>query len=118
MIFQKTALFFLSGRLPELAKAILSVFPLDSFVSEPVFRMEVVGKPDELVGCHKDMRNILDETSDRRWEIGSIERHAFYERAKNAYAVVCAAGERETLWMFHLYQGSYRPRWRSDMSGE
>ena len=48
--------------------------------------MEVVGNPDELVGCHKDMRNILDETSDRRWEIGSIERHAFYERAKNAYA--------------------------------
>ena len=35
--------------IPELAKAILSVFPLDSFVSEPVFRMEVVGKPDELV---------------------------------------------------------------------
>ena len=56
--------------IPELAKAILSVFPLDSFVSEPVFRMEVVGKPDVLVGCHKDMRNILDETSDRRWEIG------------------------------------------------
>jgi len=70
LIFQKTALFFLSGRLPELAKAILSVFPLDSFVSEPVFRMEVVGKPDELDGCHKDMRNILDGTSDRRWEIG------------------------------------------------
>ena len=32
--------------IPELAKTILSVFPLDSFVSEPVFRMEVVGKPD------------------------------------------------------------------------
>ena len=72
--------------IPELAKAILSVFPLDSFVLEPVFRMEVLGKPDELIGCHKDMRNILDETSDRRWEIGSIERHAFYERAKNACA--------------------------------
>ena len=53
--------------IPELAKAILSVFPLESFVSEQVFRMEVVGKQDELVGCHKDMRNIPDVTSDRRW---------------------------------------------------
>lgn len=95
--------------IPELAKAILSVFPLDSFVSEPVFRMEVVGKPDELVGCHKDMRNILDETSDRRWEIGSIERHAFYERAKNAYAVVCAAGERRPYGCFIFIKGVIGP---------
>ena len=70
------------------------------FVSGPVFRMEVVGKQDEMVGCHKDMRNILDETSDRRWEIGSIERHVFYERAKNAYAVVCTAGERRPYKCF------------------
>ena len=38
--------------IPEVARAILSVFPLDSFVPEPVFRMEVVGRPEEWVECH------------------------------------------------------------------
>ena len=95
--------------IPQLARAIFFVFSLDSFVSEPVFRMEVVGKPDELVGCHKDMINILDETSDRSWEIGSIERHAYYERAKNAYAVVCAAGERRPYKCFIFIKGVIGP---------
>ena len=55
------------------------------------------------------MRNILDETSDRRWEIGSIERHAFYELAKNAYAVVCAAGERRPYKCFIFIKGVFGP---------
>ena len=93
----------------ELAKAVLSVLPLDSFVTEPVFRMEVVGNKDELVECHHEMRTILDDTSDRRWEMGSIERHAFYERAKNAYAVVCAAAERRPYGCFILVKGVLDP---------
>ena len=32
------------------AKAILSVFPLDSFIESPILRMEIDGKPDELRG--------------------------------------------------------------------
>ena len=47
---------------------------------------------------------VVDETSDREWKIGSIERHAFYERARNAYAVVCAGGERRVR-MFCADQG-------------
>jgi L-fucose mutarotase/ribose pyranase (RbsD/FucU family) len=35
------------------------------------------------------MRNILDETSERHWGMCFIERHTFYERAKNSYAVIC-----------------------------
>ena len=35
--------------IPELAKDVLSVLQLDSFLAEPVFRMEVVGNKDELV---------------------------------------------------------------------
>ena len=30
---------------------------------------------------HKDMRNILDENSERRWEMGFIARHVFFEKA-------------------------------------
>jgi L-fucose mutarotase len=95
--------------IPAAAHAILSVFPLDSFVEEPVLRMEVVGSPDEEVGCHLDMRAAMDKHADRTWAMGHIERHAFYERARNAYAVVCAAGERRPYGCFILVKGVIGP---------
>ncbi len=67
---------------PDAADAILSVFPLDSFVDYPVLFMEVVGKPDEVLEVHQDLKKCLDRFSDRDWSMGSIESHAFYERAK------------------------------------
>lgn len=91
--------------IPQAAEAILSVFPLDSFVDHAVWRMEVVGKPDELVPCHHDMQRVVRETSGDQWTMGSIERYAFYERARNAYAVVSAAGERRAYGCFVLVKG-------------
>ena len=93
----------------ELAKAILSVFPLDSFVKEPILRMEVDGNPDEWVECHRDLKKIVDVTSDRQWEIGSIERQDFYDRARSAYAVVCAGAERRPYGCFVLIKGVIGP---------
>lgn len=63
--------------IPELAKAVLSVLQLDSFLAEPVFRMEVVGSKDELVACHHEMRTILDDTSDRHWEMVQLKAMHF-----------------------------------------
>lgn len=95
--------------IPAAAGAILSVLPLDSFIEEPVVRMEVVGSPDELVECHRDMRKALDETSDRTWKMGSIERYAFYEEAGKAFAVVSASGERRPYGCFLLTKGVIAP---------
>ena len=54
--------------IPEAAKAILSVFPLDSFLVSQgkvaVSRMEVDGKPQELLELHKEFINIVKEISD------------------------------------------------------
>ena len=91
--------------IPAAAEAILSVFPLDSYVDEPVLRMEVVGAPDELVDCHRDMQKAMDASSDRSWKMGSLERHAFYDRARQGYAVVCAAGEKRGYGCFILSKG-------------
>mgnify|MGYP001100207857 CR=1 FL=1 len=91
--------------IPTAAEAILSVLPLDSFVEEPVLRMEVVGKPDELVECHKDMQRVMDADSSRKWKMGHIERFAFYERAKNAYAIVSAVGELRPYGCFIITKG-------------
>ncbi|MEF9438012.1 MAG: hypothetical protein L0922_04440 [Candidatus Mariimomonas ferrooxydans] len=62
----------------EAADAILSVFPLDSFVEHPVLHMQVVGKSDEVLEVHNDLKKSVDRFSDRNWPMGSIERHAFF----------------------------------------
>ncbi len=38
--------------LPTLSMALQHHFPLDSFVDEPTFRMEVVGAPEQIVEAH------------------------------------------------------------------
>ena len=76
------------------AKAILSVFPLDSFVSEPVKRMEIDNEPDKINEVHQDLINVVEEVSGLNWKIGSIERKQFYEETKQAYAVVSTSENR------------------------
>lgn len=95
--------------IPAAAAAILSVFPLDSFVEEPVAHMEVVGSPDERLECHMDMQRAMDAASDRSWKMGHIERFAFYERAARSYAVVAAMGERRPYGCFILTKGVIGP---------
>jgi len=92
----------------EAADAILSVMPLDSFVDSPVLRMEVVGSPDEVLDVHSDLKKSVDKFSDRDWPMGSIERHAFYDRAKQAYAVV-STSERRPYGCFVLVKGVIGP---------
>ncbi len=47
--------------IPNAAKAILSVFPLDSFIDCPVTRMEIDNNPEEINDVHTDFINILKE---------------------------------------------------------
>jgi L-fucose mutarotase len=94
--------------IPQAADAILSIFPLDSFVDFPVLRMEVVDKPDEVLEVHNDLKKSIDNFSNRNWPMGSAERHAFYERAKQAYAVV-STSERRPYGCFILVKGVIGP---------
>lgn len=66
-------------------KAVLSVMPVDTFVDDAFGRMEVVGKPDELPDVQREVGKLIAGTDTKM--IG-IERFAFYERAKKAYAVI------------------------------
>ena len=66
------------------ASAVLSVLPLDEFVDVPVFTMEVVGKPEEVPPAVADLRAIVGD----RAACGTLERHAFYARARTCFAIV------------------------------
>ena len=77
----------------ELLKAILQLFPLDTYVDEPVKLMQVVpGDPVE-TPIWREYEALVQETDPRgAAAIGQLERFAFYEAAKEAYAVI-ATGE-------------------------
>ena len=76
------------------ARAILSVMPLDSFVDIAAARMEVVGKPTEILDVQREVQVEIDRAEGKSWPMGSIERMAFYEHAKKAYCVVTTAETR------------------------
>ena len=77
-----------------MARAILSLFPLDSFVEASVQRMEVVGEPGTLLEVHEDMQRVANQAEGREVTMASLDRFAFYEAAKSAFAVVATAEAR------------------------
>ena len=93
---------------PEAAKAILSLVPLDSFVDDAAMRMEMVGKPKEILPIMTEVQTVIDAAEGKPWPMGSIERHAFYERAKKAYCVI-RTGERRFYGCFIFKKGVVAP---------
>ncbi len=87
----------------EAAEAILSVLPLDSFVDEPVLRMEP-GSPDAMPDNHAELHAAANAAEGREVAMGGVERFAFYERAAKAYAVV-ATGDLRPYGCFILVKG-------------
>ncbi|MDQ0090211.1 L-fucose mutarotase [Paenibacillus anaericanus] len=79
--------------IPELMNAVLLLYPLDTYVDHPVLLMAVtpgdtVETPiwqqyKQIVSDHHPVEDVFEE----------VERFAFYERAKKAYAIV-STGER------------------------
>lgn len=80
--------------IPEAAEALLSHFPLDSFIPHPVERMEIDGKPDEINEVHQDLIDTVKKVSGDNWKIGSIERQKFYVEAKKTMAVITTSDNR------------------------
>jgi L-fucose mutarotase len=86
------------------ARAVLTLFPVDTFVEPAAFRMEVVGAPAEIPPVQQAFQAALDAAEARAVPVGAIERFAFYERARRAFAVI-ATGERRPYGCFILVKG-------------
>ena len=76
---------------PRAVHAVVSVLPLDDFVPEAAFRMEDSSAPDVIPPVCREYAEVLADAGYDR-AIAPIERHAFYARAQEAYAIV-ATGE-------------------------
>ena len=94
--------------IPNAAKAILSVLPLDSFVDYPVERMEIDNNPDEINDVHQDLIDVLKNSAGDKWKVGSIERFKFYEKAKQAYMIVSTTDAR-AFGCFIITKGVIKP---------
>ena len=93
---------------PEVVEAVLSVYPLDTFVDDAAARMEVVGSPDEIPTVQQEVQAKIDAANSASWPMISIERYAFYERAKQAYAVI-QTHERRFYGCFAFRKGVIPP---------
>ena len=80
--------------IPQAAEALLSHFPLDSFIPHPVERMEIDGKPEEVNDVHQDLIDTVKKVSGANWKVGSVERQKFYVEARKAMAVITTSDTR------------------------
>jgi L-fucose mutarotase len=76
---------------PELLEAVLKFFPLDIYVDQPVALMAVVPGDDTRPTIWEDYRKIVVASGEEFSDFDFVERFAFYERAKQAYAVVATS---------------------------
>lgn len=84
------------SRVTDIMEALMPFFPLDNYVKENVFLMSVVPGQGEEPEVWKQYKTLIrDQDQEHSFcEFSFLSRQEFYERAKEAYAVV-ATGEKE-----------------------
>jgi L-fucose mutarotase len=85
-------------------RAILSVFPLDTYVSHPLERMEVENDPTLLAPIQLQVLDFVRDNHVPDIEFGVIPRLDFYERARSVFAVIHTL-EAEPYGCFILTKG-------------
>ena len=93
----------------EILEAILQLFPLDTYVEKPVNLMQVMKGDPVKTPIWDEYRKIVNAADERGAAvIGEIERFAFYEEARSAYAVI-ATGEEALYANIMLQKGVVCP---------
>jgi L-fucose mutarotase len=93
---------------PLVVAAVLSVLPLDDFVDSPATRMAVVGDPAAVPEICREFAALVDQAVGRKLPLAAIDRFAFYQRARDAFAII-ATGETRLYGNLLLRKGVIRP---------
>ena len=91
----------------DVVQAVLSVMPIDEFVDDAAARMEVVDDPKTILPIMAEVQDKVSAANGPNPML-PIERFAFYDRAKKAYAVV-QTGERRFYGCFAFRKGVIGP---------
>ena len=92
----------------EAVEAVLSVFPLDTFVDDFAGRMEIVDEPDTIPPVQQEVQAAINNAEGAERPMISIERFDFYDVARESYAVI-QTGERRFYGCFMLRKGVIPP---------
>ncbi len=92
----------------EVVRAVLALLPLDTFVEDAVARMQVVGEPDTILPVMQEVQAEVDAAAGEAMPLCPIERFAFYDRAREAYAVI-QTSERRFYGCFAFRKGVFAP---------
>ncbi len=76
---------------PEVLEAILKFLPLDTYVDRAVGLMAVVPGDPTKPTIWENYRKIVKASGEKFSDFEFVERFAFYERARKAYAVVATS---------------------------
>jgi L-fucose mutarotase len=76
---------------PAVLEAILQLFPLDPYVERAVSLMQLVPGDTVQTPIWDDYRAVILASGEPFSEFEMVERFAFYERAKKAYAVIATS---------------------------
>jgi L-fucose mutarotase len=90
--------------IPKILEAVLKFLPLDQYVEHPAALMSVVPGDKTKPTIWEEYRKIIKVSGEKFSDFEFVERFAFYERAKNAYAVV-ATGEKSLYANIILKKG-------------
>jgi L-fucose mutarotase len=89
---------------PEVLAAVLTLLPLDASSSPAAFTMQVIGDADAVPAPVADFAKVFTKGGLGDVEIGNLERQAFYERTRDAFAVV-RTGELRSYGNILLVKG-------------
>lgn len=82
----------MDGRgIPEVLQAVLKLFPLDPYVENPVSLMQVVPGDKTQTPIWDEYKTIIQASGEKFDDFEKIERFEFYQRAKNACAVIATS---------------------------
>ena len=94
---------------PEILDAVLSLFPLDTFVDKPVTLMKVVPGQEVETPIWDTYEQIISKYDERgKNAIQFVERFDFYEESKKSYAII-ATSESALYACMILQKGVIKP---------
>jgi L-fucose mutarotase len=85
-------------------RAVLALLPLDTFVDQPLIRMEVVGGSAEIPDVQQNFLDVAEQCEGRPISMGSLSREDFYARCRDAFGVI-STSETRPYGCFLLVKG-------------
>lgn len=88
-------------------RAIIAILPIDDFIPKPLLTMQIVGDPGTIPQAVAELHEATAAAGLDTGSLGTVERHEFYRRARDSFAIV-ATGDRRLYANIIITKGVLR----------